>query len=439
MRYPRGIIAATSAIALLALAPPQAASAHRHTIADASVITQWNQIGVATIAADNATVPARKQAIEVYLYLAFMHAAMYNAVVGIEGGYRPYRFDAPAPRHASSQAAAVAAAHRVLVTYSPEQKASLDAAYATSLAAIPDGSAETRGVDYGELAATTLIAQRAHDGRNAAISFTKAPAPGVWRPTPPTSTPFSAPWLGYVTPLAIRSGAQFDPGPAPALTSRCYTRDFLEVKSLGRVDSTTRTDAMTETARFYAGNPVVQLTLGLVDQAQTRHLDIADSARLFAAVHMSLADASISIWYTKHHYGVWRPITAIQLADTDGNPATTADPAWTSLIPSPPYPDYVSGYNGVMGAYTQALQDALGTRHLALTLTSTVFPAPDPRHTRVYDTGREVRQQVIDARIWLGIHFRFADTAAARMGQQVASYTVDHNFQPVDDQHGHNW
>ncbi|CAN5519228.1 vanadium-dependent haloperoxidase [soil metagenome] len=442
MRSARGIVAGVLATGLLALTPTQTATAHRPPPADPSVIAQWNQIGVATIAADNVAVPPaapRKQSIEVYLYLAFMHAAMYNAVVGIEGGYRPYHFDARPPRHASSQAAAVAAAHRVLVTYSPEQQATLDAAYATSLAAIPDGKAKTRGMAYGELAATTMVAQRAHDGRNAPILFTQPPAPGTWRPTPPTLVPFSAPWLGYVAPLALRSSDQFDPGPAPALTSRRYTRDFLEVKSLGQLDSTTRTEAMTETARFYAGNPVVQFTLGLVDQAQTRHLDLVESARLFAAVHVSLADASIAVWWTKHHYGVWRPISAVRLADTDGNPATTADPAWDpSVIPTPPYPDYVSAYNGVMGAYTRALQDTLGTCHLALTLTSTMFPAPDPRHTRFYDTGGEARQQVIDARVWLGLHFRFADRAGARMGQQVAHYTLDHNFQAVDDHHGHH-
>ena len=246
--------------------------------------------------------------------------------------------------------------------------------------------------------------------------------------------PFSAPWLGYVTPLLIRSGDQFDPGPAPSLTSKRYTRDFNEVKSLGKDDSTTRSAEQTETAKFYSGNPALQFTLGLVDQATKRHLDIAESARMFAAVHMVVADTSIAIWWTKHHYGVWRPITAIRMADTDGNPDTTfdpaVDPAWNSVIPSPPYPDYVSGYNGAMGAYTQALQDVLGTRDLQLSLTSTVFPAPDPRHTRVYDTGREARHEVIDARVWLGLHFRFADTAAARMGQQVADYALDHYFGP---------
>jgi hypothetical protein len=432
MRYTRAILVATIAVGALALDPTQSATAHRHgPPADPSVISTWDQIGVATINADNATSPPRKQPIEVYLYLAFMHAAVYNAVVGIEGGYQPYRFHEPAPRHASSQAAAVAAAHRVLVTYSPEQQATLDAAYDSSLSEIPDGSAKTDGIAYGELAAATLIAQRAGDGRNAPVSFTTPPAVGVWRPTPPAMAPFSAPWLGFVKPLLIRSNTQFDAGPPPSLTSKRYTRDFAEVKAVGAVDSTVRTADQAETAKFYSANAGVQLTMGLVDQATTRHLDIVESARMFAGVMMSVADASISVWYTKYHYGFWRPITAIRLADTDGNTMTDPDPTWTPVIASPPYPDWVSGYNGVVGAYTRALQEVLGCRDLRLTLISTAFPMGDPLRTRHYESGRQVRQDVIDARVWLGLHFRFADTAAARMGQQVARYAMSHYFQPT--------
>jgi hypothetical protein len=418
MKYSRGIVAATLAVGLLALAPAQQAAAHHKAASDAGVISQWDQIGMATILADNGTVPPRKQPVEAFLYLAFLNAAMYNAVVGIEGGYEPYRFHARAPRHASPQAAAVAAAHRILVTYSPEQAGTLDTDYAGSLAAIKDGKAKTRGIAYGELAATTLIAQRAHDGRNAPIVFDKAPVPGIWRPTPPAKLPFSAPWLAFVTPLLLHSSDQFDPGPPPSLTSRRYAKDFNEVKAMGRVDSTSRTAEQTATARFFSGSAAVQFTAALADQAMKRDLDIVDSARMFAAVSMSVADASIAVWWTKYHYGAWRPVTAIQVVD----------PTWTSLIPSPPYPDYVSGYNGVMGAFTQALEDTLGTRHVALTLTSTVTP-----DVRSFDTGRQARQQVIDARVWLGIHFRFADTAAATMGQQVADYGLEHYFRPVDE------
>ena len=228
-----GVVAAILAASLIAPAPT--ATAHPTApAADPTVISDWNQIAVSTIAADNATVPARKQPIEVYLYMGFMHAAVYNAVVGIEGRYRPYRFHAEAPDGASSQAAAVAAAHKVLVEYSPEQASTLDAAYDASLADIPDGAAKDDGVAYGELAADRVIALRTDDGRYAPIEFTQPQAPGVWRPTPPAEAAFSAPWLGFVDTLLVRDGVQFgDPGPPPALRSRRYTRDYQEVHDLG--------------------------------------------------------------------------------------------------------------------------------------------------------------------------------------------------------------
>jgi hypothetical protein len=393
---------------------------------DPGVISEWNQIAQQTLVAENAN--NTKQPIEDILYMGFVQAAVYNAVVGIEGRYEPYHFKAHAPRRASSQAAAAAAAHKILVTYSPTAKTDLDAKYAASLAKIPNGKAKTRGVAFGELAADTLIAQRKNDGRNAPILFTQPAAPGVWRPTPPASAPFSAPWLGFVTPLLVRSGAQFGKiGPPPGLTSARYTRDFNEVKALGSVNSTERTADQTDTALFYSGSAFVQFNTALRDQVSVRKLDIVDAARMFAAVDMSFADAEISVWYSKYVYGFWRPITAIQLADTDGNPATAEDPRWQPLVATPPYPEYVSGYSGGIGSFTRALQDTFDTRHLQLTFISTAVPGA----TRSYDSGTEARQDVVDGRVWLGFHFRFSDNRGARMGQQVAEWGLDHYFGPV--------
>jgi hypothetical protein len=390
---------------------------------DPAVISEWNEIAQKTLAADTT-----KQPIEDILYMGFVQAAVYNAVVGIEGRYEPYHFKAHAPRKASSQAAAAAAAHKILVTYSPGAKTDLDARYASSLAKIPDGKAKTRGEAFGELAADTLIAQRKHDGRNANIQFTQPAAPGVWRPTPPAFAPFSAPWLGFVTPLLVRSGAQFGKlGPPPGLTSARYTRDFNEVKDLGSKTSTKRTTQQTATALFYSGSAFVQFNTALRDQVSVRKLDIVDAARMFAAVDMSFADAEISVWYSKYVYGFWRPITAIQLADTDGNPATAPDPTWEPLVATPPYPEYVSGYSGGIGSFTRALQDTFDTRHLQLTFISTAVPGA----TRSYDSGTEARQDVVDGRVWLGFHFRFSDNRGARMGQQVAEWGLDHYFGPV--------
>jgi hypothetical protein len=168
----------------------------------------------------------------------------------------------------------------------------------------------------------------------------------------------------------------------------------------------------------------VQFNAALRDQMIVRHPDIADAARIFAAVDMSEADAVIAVWHAKYLYGFWRPITAIQLADTDGNPATSADTSWTPLLTTPPYPEYVSGYSGLTGAFTRALADALDTSHLELTLISTAVPGV----VRHYDSGSSLRNDLVDARVWLGIHFRFADTGGVDMGQRVADWALDHYF-----------
>lgn len=329
----------------------------------------WNAIAVATLSADTSKKPQ-----EGFLYLGFVQAAIYDAVVGVKGRYEPYRFDHRAPRGTSGTAAAAAAGHKILETYSPYAQAALDAALATSLAGIPDGAAKTNGVAFGEQAAQNLINLRANDGRNAPVLFTKPAAPGVWRPTPPALAPMAVPWLGGTTPLLVHSATQFAPPAPPTLTSKRYTRDFAEVKAVGSATSTNRTADQTSTALFFSGNAAVQFNATLRDQAATRGLDIVDAARMFAAVDMTVSDAVMTVWRAKLFYGIWRPSTAIQLAGTDGNPATIADPGWTPLIPDPPYPDYVSGYNSVAASASRVLEGLFGRGHLNLTLISTAVP-----------------------------------------------------------------
>jgi hypothetical protein len=421
----RSWLAGVAAAILLATLTGGAATAATPTTMaadDPTVISDWNEIAVTTLLGDTT-----KQLVEDFLYMGFVQAAVYDAVVGVEGRYAPYRFHAHAPHGTSAQAAAVAAAHKVLVTYVPSAQASLDAAYAASLAKLPDGKAKTRGIAFGTRAADHLIRLRANDGRNAPILFTQPPAPGVWRPTPPGLLPMSAPWMGFVRPLLVRSATQFAPPPPPALTSARYTRDFNEVKALGSLTSTERTEAQTSTAQFFSGNALVQYNTALRDQVTVRDLDIVDAARMFAAIDMSLADAEISVWYAKYVDGFWRPITAINLAETDGNPATVADPTWVPLLTTPPYPDYPSGYNVVNSTVSHGLEDLFRTRHLQLTLISTAVPGVQ-RH---YDSGRALRRDVVDARVWLGIHFRFADTASRDLGRRLTAWTLDHYFRPL--------
>jgi hypothetical protein len=422
----RSWLAALAVAALLAtLATGTATAATPTTVGagDPTVITDWNTIAVTTLVGDTT-----KQGTETILYMGFVQAAVYDAVVGVEGRYEPYRFRAHAPGGTSAQAAAAAAAHKVLVTYSPYAQATLDAAYAASLAQLPDGKAKSRGIAFGTHAADNLIALRADDGRNANIQFTQASGPGVWRPTPPAFAPMVTPWMGFVTPLLVHSATQFAPPPPPALTSARYTRDFNEVKALGSATSTVRTPAQTDTALFFSSNPLVMFNAALRDQVTVRDLDLVDAARMFAAIDMSIADTIISVWHAKYIDGTWRPITAINLADTDGNPATDPDPSWAPLFPTPAYPEYPSGYNGFVAAASRGLEDVFHSRHLQLTLTSTAAP----NLPRQYDSGRVLRQDVVNARMWLGIHFRFGDIASRDMGVRLADWTLDHYFQPVE-------
>jgi len=414
-------LAAAALLTTLATGTATAAAAPAGAAGDPTVISDWNAIAVTTLAGDTTKTP-----VEAILYMAFVQAAVYDAVVGVKGRYEPYRFHAHAPHQTSAQAAAAAAAHRVLVTYSPYAQATLDTAYAASLAKLPDGKAKTRGIDFGTRAADNLIRLRANDGRNAPILFTQAPAPGIWRPTPPAFAPMVAPWLGFVTPLLVHSPTQFAPPPPPALTSARYSRDFNEVKALGSATSTARTPAQTDTALFYSGLANVQFQAMLRDQVTVRDLDLVDAARMLAAADMSAADTIISVWHTKYVDGTWRPDTAINLADTDDNPATDPDRSWAPLRPDPAYPEYPSGYNGFAAAVSRGLEKVFHTRRLQLTVTSTAVP--DVRH---YNTGRALRQDVVDGRMWLGVHFRFADTAARDMGLRLTDWTLDHYFQPV--------
>jgi hypothetical protein len=233
-------------------------------------------------------------------------------------------------------------------------------------------------------------------------------------------------FLGATTPLMIDSPGQFRPGPPPAMTSAEYAADFEEVKAFGAKEGSSRTPLQTETGLFISSIPPVLLHAGLRDLTVRREMDISDRARLFAAVSMSVADAIIACWDSKNYYGFWRPITAIQLAEEDGNSATTADPAWDSLIVNPPYPDYTSGLNAVMGSATRALSRVLGTDRIDLT-----FSSPATNTTRTYEFAEQLCDDCVDGRVYVGVHFRFANSAAKVQGQQVADWAMDRYFKPA--------
>jgi hypothetical protein len=418
--YGRGLAVSIIAVALIATSFSGVGAAAASDDVDPQVIRDWNATMVATIVGD-----AGKANAEAFMWFGFVQAAVYNAVEGITRDYELYKWDKLGSQKASPEAAAAAAAHDVLLYYFPGSKTRLDAQLVTSLAGVADGSSEQQGVKYGQAAAARLIQLRTNDGRNADVTFDQAPAKGVWRPTPTAFLPFFDPWLGQVEPLMMTSSTQVRPGRPPALTSARYTADFNEVKSLGAKSSSTRTAEQTQTALFTTDIAIGPYQAALRDLSARHAMDISDTARLFAAVDMSITDAIIAVWDSKYHYGLWRPITAIQLADSDGNPNTAEDPAWEPLVATPPYPDYVSGFNGVTGAFTRSLSRLLGGE-LDVYITSAAAGV-----TRHYTTASALNQDGIDGRVWLGIHFRTADRVAIQMGTQVANWGLNHYFQPT--------
>lgn len=415
------------------IAPTPAAGAKPPPAADPAVITTWNAIAVATIAGPAPTGVGKANA-EAFLWFAFVQAAVYNAVNGITREYELYRWNDKGPKGASPEAAAAAAAHRVLKTYfgnapivGPDITANLDAALTASLAQIPDGAAKKHGIRYGELAADRLIRLRANDGRFAPIVFDPPDplAAGVWRPTPPAGASFFDPWLGQVDPLALNSPSQFRPGKPPAIGSKLYVKEFEEVRDYGVKTGSKRSDDQTNTALFFFDIAIGPLQASLRDLVARRGLDISDSARIFAAVDVSLADTVIAVWDGKFVYGWWRPITAIQEADSDGNPKTTGVPGWEPLVTTPPYPDWPSGLTGVIGALSTTLSRLNPNGDIDLKITSPVIGL---RH---YHDAAVIQRDVIDARVWSGIHFRTADKVGRAIGVKVANWTLNHYFAPT--------
>jgi hypothetical protein len=413
-----GITVATLVTGLVVAGPLAAAA---RPAADPAVITTWNAVAVDVIVVD-----AGKANAEAFLWYAFTQLAVYNAVVGITGRYEPYMWDPYDPGKASPEAAAATAAFQVLLYYFPASEAKLQTAYDASLAGIPDGDAKTNGVAFGEQAADRLIELRTDDGRgDPDVQFTEPEAPGVWRPTPPSLTPFFDPWLAEMRPLLLESNSQFRPGPPPEMTSDRYKEEFREVKRLGSLTSTARGSHQTETALFFSDTAVGPLQGGLRDLVTRHGMDISESAHLFAAVDSSIADAVGTVWDSKLHYGFWRPITAIQLADTDGNPGTGKDAAWAPFLATPPYPDYPSGLTSVMGATARALTHVLGTESIDLYVTSTAAGV-----TRHFDADK-LNRQAVNARVWSGIHFRTADEVGNTTARRVANYALNHYFGAV--------
>ena len=414
---------AFAGVAAICLATPAVIAAPSHAVppvgSDPAVVTEWNGIAARTIFTENAS-PIPSSA----LYFAFVSIAMHDAVVAIEGRYKPHTDQPRAQANASPEVAAATAAYRVLSYYFPLSAENLAADYAAALAGVSDGVGMVHGKRVGGAAADQVIQLRQNDGRGAAVSLNVVPGPGVWRPTPEAFAPMAVPWLGFVKPLLLDSPTQFTlPGP-DALDTDAYAQDFAEVKAYGAKEGSSRSTAQTQTALFWNANAVLQFQVALRDQVTRRGLDIVDSARAFALLNTASADALIACWRAKYDHAYWRPITAIKMGDTDGNDATEPDPAWTPLVPNPPYPEYPSGHACITGAASGTLSNLFGANAIDLNVSSGVT-------TRHYDIAESLDQETMNARIWLGIHFRKAMTDGNRLGHDVSDWATAHYFQPT--------
>jgi hypothetical protein len=415
----------------VALAVPAVSSA-------ANEVTKWNEIAVSTVNAQPAITSAPPAG---SIFVAMVQGAVYGAVNAVDRHGRPYLINRSFPK-ASPDAAAATAAFRVLDSlFGATHHATLQAAYDLTLAGIQNGPAKSSGVNVGEMAAEAMLAE-GHDGRTLIGCTFGSGLPGVWQPLAgsnglPLCDP--TPWVANAVPFLVRSPSQFRTDGPYSLTSAAYAADVNEVKSIGSINSVTRTAAQTHAAAFWNSNPAANynaMARRFVDQLS---LDVSDSARLFAMLDLSAADALITTWNDKYHWNFWRPITAIRRADTDGNPATVADPTWTPMFdPSfnsaiggagpalitPPYPDHPSGATAYASASMHAFASFFGSDEMPFFATSSRFPGEQRTFTRFSD----VTNEILEARIWSGIHFRNPDVQAANLGRDVERYIHKHHF-----------
>jgi VCPO second helical-bundle domain len=406
-------------LVLAAVAGDAAIAKPQHGRRSGEVIRAWNEI-------------ARSQAfgnsIRFSRVLAIMHAAQHDAVNGTEPRYESYA-SSLSDRKADAEAAAAAAAHRVLVSFFPANQASLDAALVESLASVPDGPAESAGVALGQAVGQLLLDFRANDGFAVPDPFSPTPGPGVWEPTPPAFAPMLEAQFQNVSPFTLVDRSQFLPNPPPDLTSVTYARDFDEVNGLGQDTSPLRTDDQTQLAHFWAeGSPIGWSRVGSIVSSR-RDYDLHRTARLLALLNMAMADGFVTGWYQKRHFAFWRPVTAIRKAEKDGNPDTSPDPSWLPLRPTPALPDYPSTHSLLGGAAAEILRRFTGQDHFRFCMTSTTsVPASGERCWKSFT---EAELENASSRVVVGFHFRFACTTGVEVGRKVGRFAIGHSLRPL--------
>lgn len=394
----------------------------------ADEVTHWNSVLLQAIRSSSTPPPRASRA------MAMVHTAIYDAVNSLNPTHNPYLSVYATPVDTSAEAAVAQAARDVLADVFPALAGTFDTELANRLALLPNNSARTNGVALGSASATGILGLRASDNSSLVVPYSPGPNPGDWQPTPPGLAPALLPNWPQVTPFAMTSGDQFRPAPPPDLTSAEYAAAFDEVKDLGSLTSATRTADQTDIAKFWADgggtwtppghwNSIAQ---GIAAQEGNT---LAENARMFALLNIGTADAAISCWDAKYAYDLWRPITAIRAADTDGNAGTDQDAAWTPLLTTPPFPTYTSGHSTFSGAASSILAAFFGTDNIAFTTPAEGFVVPD----RSFNSFSEAANEAGMSRIFGGIHFQFDNTHALAAGRSLGAFVVATQLLPVPE------
>jgi VCPO second helical-bundle domain len=455
MKRKRTNVLRVVAIAAVALAVAASAGTTRDAAAalpPGNTVAQWNNIAEDTVVGSGAFQS------EGFIYMAYASTAVYNAVVAIEGGYQPLDSTIAAPAGASVDCAVVEAAYRTLRYYFssfPVLVANLDANYAEALSPLnldgctADGGA---GTGVGLAAANEVIYNRTTgpdpDGRMTPIGVstpfpTLPPGPGVWRLTPPFAAP-QVPWVGNVRRFLLRSVDQFLPDPPPSLQSSEWAEAFNQIKAYGAATGSARTDEQTAIARFWSANVIRQYNRAGRDVAADG-LGLLETARLAAMINLVGADALMSTLYAKYHYLFWRPVTAIDptavTADgfgpvpgyDDGNPATAEHTGWRPLLTTPNHPEYPAAHGVITSAMAEVFRTFLGTNRIELDIHGfdAAGPAGNLNAVRHFAMPNDLRHEIIDARLWAGLHYHFSGVAGVVFGRKVAKFDLRHAFRPV--------
>jgi hypothetical protein len=386
----------------------------------ADVVTDWNEIAETAIVSKAKRVPAAA-----LVDMAYVHAVLYDAVNAVDRRYSVYAVSpaaAPLPG-TSKEAAGATAAYNVLLAHFPEQE---NYQYTNCLYVIAEGPAKAEGIALGTEIAEKFLALRKNDGRNAEVAYLPGSGPGAWLPTMPGFTQPLVPWVARMRPFFLAANSQFRaPGP-PSLQSRQWRQDYQETKAFGALNSRVRTPEQTEIGRFYTEHAATQCSRAFRQLARERNLSVDDNARLFAMLYLAIADSLIAGWDSKYHFAFWRPVTAIRAGDSDPGSVTAADADWTPLVETPSHPEYPAAHGCVTAALAETLHRFFGTKSLKITLSSDVT-----KTSRTFYHTDDLIREIIDARVYGGMHYRTSGRDGAEIGRKVVDWMARFQFRPI--------